>query len=429
MSRSYISVVINRLTRPTLLSALSILLLQIPVLPVFLHAMESPLLHSTFAGQTDFDEVRALAIGPDGRIFAVSSTRNIVFPISSEDFNILVNAYDPTFQDAVPMMIFGGTRRDEVYAAAFGDDGDLYVCGTTLSPDLPVTPGCHDGTFGGEEDVFVAKISTDPLHVEAVTYLGSTGVDRGHSIAIGSGGDIYVSGSTTSATFPTTEGAYDRTYNGTDHTCGGDLFIARLSPDLSTLKSSTLLGGSGLEACDHSGKIVISENGDVFVAGMTASADFPTTPGAFDQSFNGGMIDIFISRMDPGLTTLVASTLYGGSSDEMVYGFVKGVSNDLFFSAHVMSTDLPVSIGAVDTGPKDDYIARLDDDLTTMLSATYLGAYPPYSMSRVMSMLPGGDIVTAGQHDSPVYPVTPGSFDESFNGEVDAFLTRLDPDL
>ncbi|MBE7445933.1 MAG: SBBP repeat-containing protein [Planctomycetia bacterium] len=121
------------------------------------------------------------------------------------------------------------------------------------------------------------------------------------SIAIDSDGNIYVTGETGSSDFPVTEGAYDTSYN-----YNIDIFISKLNGDLTDLISSTYLGGT----YDYQSSIAIDSGGNVYVAGTTASSNFPTTTGAYDTSFSG-YHDTFISKLDGALTNLFASTFLG----------------------------------------------------------------------------------------------------------------------
>ena len=103
--------------------------------------------------------------------------------------------------------------------------------------------------------------------------------DEGLGIAVDGEGRAYVTGSTESADYPTTPGAFDSTFNGSD-----DAFVTKLNASGSALAYSTFLGGTSFEAGrGHRG----GRKGRAYVTGRTVSADFPTTPGAFDTTFNG----------------------------------------------------------------------------------------------------------------------------------------------
>jgi hypothetical protein len=86
------------------------------------------------------------------------------------------------------------------------------------------------------------------------------------------GGNAYVTGLTDSANFPTTPGAFRRTFGGSE-----DAFVTKLNATGTALAYSTYLGG-GLSSA-----IALDSGGNAYVTGLTFSSDFPTTPGALQR--------------------------------------------------------------------------------------------------------------------------------------------------
>ena len=105
-----------------------------------------------------------------------------------------------------------------------------------------------------------------------------------------SDGNIYVTGYTRSIFFKTTPDGFDRRHNG-----GVDVFFSVLHPDLSLKTYSTYIGGSGDDEIGSA--MVINNDGTVCISSGTSSSDFPTTPGAYDETYNGG-VDCFILKLD-----------------------------------------------------------------------------------------------------------------------------------
>src|SRR5207247_461009 len=146
----------------------------------------------------------------------------------------------------------------------------------------------------------------DPALVYS-TYLGGSADDAGVGIAVDAAGNAYVTGSTASANYPTTAGAFQTTLGG-----GGDAFVTKLNPTGSTLVYSTYLGGTG----DDGGvSIAVDTAGSAYVSGF-AQAGFPTTTAAFQPGFGGGPYDAFVTKVDPMGSALVYSTYLGGSGDD-----------------------------------------------------------------------------------------------------------------
>ncbi|MFH0774747.1 MAG: right-handed parallel beta-helix repeat-containing protein [bacterium] len=254
----------------------------------------------------------------------------------------------------------------------------------------------------------------DPLL--ASTFLGGSGSDYGNSIAIGTSGDVFVTGFTASSNFPTTTGAYDTSYNGND-----DAFISRLSPDLKTLVASTFLGGGN---SDQSKSIAIGASGDVFVTGYTYSSNFPTTTGVT----RNGNLDAFISRLTPDLSSLVASTFLGGSNHDYGYSIAIGTSGDVFVTGYTGSSDFPTTQDAYDTsynGSNDVFISRLTPNLGSLVASTFLGG-SNHDYGHSIAIGTSGDVFVTGYTASSNFPTTTGT---SHNGSCDAFISRLSPDL
>jgi len=147
-------------------------------------------------------------------------------------------------------------------------------------------PGGYVKLDGTQVSFRVAAYNTRrPLVIDPVlvysTFLGGSAPDFGLGIAVDAAGNAYVTGETASADFPTTPGAFDTTLNGG---FGGDAFVTKLNGSGTALVYSTFLGGSGT---DFGTAIAVDAAGNAYVTGRSESPDFPTTPGAFDTTFNG----------------------------------------------------------------------------------------------------------------------------------------------
>ena len=206
----------------------------------------------------------------------------------------------------------GGEGHEFCAAIALDDVGNIYVAGNTRSLNFPTTEGAYNMDPKGKSDVFIAKFDNDLETLLASTLIGGDEDECAYNMLSDSRGYVYIAGYTSSENFPTTAHAYDENYNGGD----GDAFILMMDKDLKTLVSSTYLGGSGVEDDWRSPELAQDSDGNIYIAGITDSDDFPTTPGAFQVKYNGGTRDVFLSKFDSDLKELLASTLLGGSNDD-----------------------------------------------------------------------------------------------------------------
>jgi hypothetical protein len=249
--------------------------------------------------------------------------------------------------------------------------GSAYVTGFTLSANFPTTAGAFDTSLAGNADVFVTKLNPSgsaPLVYS--TYLGGTNRDQGNSIAVDVTGSAYVTGHTESTDFPTTPGAFDTTHNG-----DRDAFMTKLSSTGSALTYSTYLGGN---TTDEGKGLAIDTAGSAYVTGSTASADFPTTPGAFDVTRSPLSEDAFVTKITPtGSLPLAYSTYLGGSGGDRGHGIALDVAGNAYVTGWTESDDFPTTPGAFDTthnGIQDAFVTKLNAiGSAPLLYSTYLG--------------------------------------------------------
>src|SRR5262249_1481749 len=187
-------------------------------------------------------------------------------------------------------------------------------------------------------------------------------------------GFVYVVGETASANFPTTAGAFSETPSGLK-----DAFVAKLrlaGGGPADLVYATFLGGAG----DDGAAAVAVDAGDIYVAGYTRSADFPTTTGAYDTAY-AGRSDAFIARVRPtggGAGDLVYSTFLGGSGDDLANGIAVR-SGTVDVTGMTSSANFPLTSGAVQptlAGGQDAFVAKLRPagaGLADLTYSTFLG--------------------------------------------------------
>ena len=409
-----------------------------------------PLLASTFLGGSGADYANSIILDGGGNVYVAGYT-------GSEDFPTSYGAYDESFNGNLDVFItkmdndlttiysstfIGGSDVDRNPELALDENGNVYVAGKTFSSDFPTTAGAYDESFNGlDEDIFISKFSDDLTNLIASTYLGGTGDfagvnigDTPNSIIIGGNGNVCVAGYTDSEDFPITPNAYDDSYN------GGylDVFIAKLNSDLTSLLASTFLGGDNDDNC----VMAIDTSGNIYVAGGTHSLNFPSTPGAYNENHSGNR-DAFVSKFDSNLTTLLSSTFLGGNSTDEVFSIIIDESENVYIAGHTASTSFPTITGAYSTihhGSYDGFVSRLNSDLTTLIASTFLGGNRRELINSLISN-GNGNIYVSGSTQSSDFPVTPGAYEENFDGSYyiifpgdtiyysDIFVSRLNYDL
>src|SRR5205807_1572641 len=198
--------------------------------------------------------------------------------------------------------------------------------------------------------------AAQPLVIDPVlsysTYLGGSDFDAAGGIAVDSAGNAYVTGDTSSANFPTTPGAFQTTYGGGN----ADAFVTKLNPTGSALIYSTYLGGSGEEG----GKgIAVDSAGNAYVTGDTSSANFPTTPGAFQATSGGGNFDAFVTKLNPTGSALIYSTYLGGSGEEEGQGIAVDSAGNAYMAGVTGATNFPTTPGAFQTANGGNDVASI----------------------------------------------------------------------
>jgi len=253
------------------------------------------------------------------------------------------------------------------------------------------------------------------------TYLGGRGNDGGRQIALSDNGEVYVAGWTGSHDFPVTAGAFDSTYNGGSE----DVFVARLSADGHHLLHSTYVGG-GLS--DGAASIAVNAQGEAFVYGWSASAIFPTTPGAFDETYNAGE-DAILFRMEADLSDLVYSTFLGGSGwDTGCYASLAiDATGNAYVTGETESADFPTTPHASDTthnGGTDTFVTMLNPAGSALLKSTFLGGSLDDDGEGI-AVDAAGDIYVTGRTKSIDFPTTPGAIDTTYEAGWDVFVTKI----
>lgn len=361
--------------------------------------------YCTYLGGSGDDRAYGIAVDADGEAYVAGSTTSQNFPTRNpiqSDLEGGRSAFVLKLNAAGNGLLFstylGGNGSDTAYGIALDPSGNSYVVGDTTSMDFPAT--AFQTSYRGSQDAFVAKVSADGRHLLYSTYLGGSGTDHGAAIAVDPAGAAYVTGYTWSWDFPVAN-AFQRLIAG-----GCDAFVARLSPEGSALLFGTYLGGSsGSVAYPEAGQgIALDSLGNVYVAGVTASSDFPLSHAAQPELL--GSLDAFVSKFNSS-GALLYSTYMGGSGVEVANAIAVDSSGAAYIAGYTYSTDFPITIGAVQTalgGDCDAFLVKLSSAGDSLLYATYLGGAGSDAASGV-AVDPNGDVYISGWTFSPNFPV------------------------
>ncbi len=272
--------------------------------------------------------------------YALVSNNEIILQLGPYDSNRAL-IVDPVVQYST---FLGGTTSDSAAGIFVDTNGNAYVTGTTSSSDFPVTNGALQSNLRGtHSNVFVSKLTPNGSTLLYSTYVGGTGAtgDQGLGIAVDSQGDAYITGSTSSADFPTVSA-----FQSTLKSAATNAFAAKLNPTATALLYSTYLGGSGASG-DIGAGIAVDSSGSAYVAGFTTSGDFPLQ-GAIQGTLNNAIGAGFVTKFTADGATLAYSTYLGGSgaAGDLASAITLDSSNDAFVTGATSSTDFPTTTGA-----------------------------------------------------------------------------------
>ena len=234
-----------------------------------------------------------------------------------------------------------------------------------------------------------------------------------------SSGVAYITGSTYSADFPTSPGAYDDTGFPWDW----DAFVVKLDTSGANLVYATYLGGDHVEI---PGGIAVDDNGSAYVTGRTMADDFPTTPDSYDRTHNGGF-DVFVAKLNAAGSQLTYGTFIGGSDGDDGRAIAQDSAGAAFIVGNTLSSDFPASSGAFDTGYNggtdegDCFVFKLNAAGSARVYATYLGGSDD-DAGRGIAVTSTGLACIAGNTESNDFPTTAGALDPELGGSEDGFV-------
>lgn len=244
----------------------------------------------------------------------------------------------------------GSTADNWGFTATYGPDGSFYGGGIVMDAGFPTSPGGYDGSFGGDFDIGIIKLSPDGKRRIYATYIGGAGKEQPHSLIVDAQGNLILAGRTNSTDYPAT---------GTYGDGGGwDIVVTKLNATGGNIVGSLKIGGKGTDGVnisdntvqkanslkrnygdDARSEVILDGSNNILVASCTSSSDFKTSPGAF-QSQNAGGQDAVVLKIDPSCNTVLFSTLLGGTKNDAGYVLTMGNNGNIFVAGGTGSSDL-----------------------------------------------------------------------------------------
>jgi hypothetical protein len=387
--------------------------------------------YATYLGGSGYDYGESICIDSEGCAYVTGFTAGGGFPLTSGAYDTtysggeaFVTKLSADGSDLEFSTYLGGTAGEWGFAICLDDDDNVYVQGETLSNDLPCTSGCYDDYYDGNRDAFLAKLDGTGSRLLYMTYLG--GREREYPTEVWAQGssDVFLVGHTTSSDFPTTSGAFWRTHRG-----GADVYVTKLNITKTTLDYSTFVGASGV---DNGLDLHVDDAGCAFVTGITDSVSFPSTDGAYQEGRAGWLDAFLFKLNPAGsamvFCTFLGHTRWDAANGVHVNddGTVWVVGNT--DSAQFPTTQ--DAYCSTLEGMSDAFLSKFSADGSTLLYSTLLGG-SDYDRAQKVAFV-NGCLCVSGYTYSSDMPLTTGALDSTLGGRYDSFALKMDfepPDM
>ena len=272
------------------------------------------------------------------------------------------------------------------------------------------------GIDAGNEGM-AAKINPSGSSLVWLTYLGGATNDDARAIALDKDGNSYITGTTDSKDFPVAN-PFQAKLGG-----GPDAFVTKINPDGTALLYSTFFGG---KSTDTARGIAVSDAGQAFIIGSTASADLPVK-NPLQASQGGGVSDAFVAKFSATGTALEYSTWLGGSGEDIGYAIAVDKTGNAYVTGNTRSSNFPLA-DAIQSQLKvvDAFVTKLNATGTALVYSTYLGG-DDLEVGTAVAVDSSGFAYVVGLTASGNFP-TVNPLQQTLRGSANAFIAKLGND-
>src|SRR6266851_2196617 len=393
------------------------------------------IVYGTYLGGRYKECATAIAVDGFRNAYIAGRTPSPDFPVTAGAFSTTTNVNNDDWTGFVSKIsehgdqllystFLGGNYRSSANAIAVDSKGRAFVVGSTCSSKFPTTASAILQKAPGSDKVevcdgFVAWLDASGSKLEYGTYLGGSRSDAATAVAVGPGEDVvYIGGYTSSPDFPVTSSALQTKLFGATNG-----FLSEIDVQTGKLLYSTYLGGSGN---DRVTRIAVTNGGEVFVAGVTDSKQWPNYK--LGQFGRVGATDGFILRIDPSGKLRPAGIRIGGSGDESLTSMDIDAHGDIYAVGTTDSPNFPVK-GARTRDVDSGFVLKINgrkfgEGPAGVVWSRRIGGHGEDALLSVSARMPDS-VFVSGRSGSRDFPVTRNAIYKRLEVRNDSILARL----